>query len=372
MGVRSTSIKNMGYSLVLLPQALLILSVHIGLPWLVLLFFFAGLPLLRYLIGNDLSPPNPKQLHPFVRAYLRSLPRLYCLTFAILLPWAAWTFEAVPRIHGSIVGFALSLWTVFALATCVAHELIHTVNSPLDRRLGRLLAASVGYFQLYEEHFSHHERTGHYHSADVARPGQSIYTYSWERYVDTMRSALDFECARLRREGLSKIHNRVFWTALVPVLVACLFYAFGGPVALGVYVFEVVATAFAVQAITYLQHWGLSEKMTPDLGDHGFSWEEACWIQACITLNNSFHGQHHLYVRKPYYQLTMSKEALALPASYPVMFLMALFPPVLTRVMKAQLALWMNNESARKNMMHRSDCFGGGLLGRGMRSGHGS
>jgi alkane 1-monooxygenase len=370
VGVHSTSIKNMGYSLVLLPQALLILSVHIGLPWLVLLFFFAGLPLLRYLIGNDLSPPNPKQLHPFVRVYLRSLPRLYCLTFAILLPWAAWTFEAVPRIHGSIIGFALSLWTVFALATCVAHELIHTVNSPLDRRLGRLLAAAVGYFQLHEEHFSHHERTGHYHSADVARPGQSIYTYSWKRYVDTIRSALDFECARLRREGLNKLHNRVFWTALVPILIACLFYALGGPVALGVYVFEVVATAFAVQAITYLQHWGLSEKMTPDLGDHGFSWEEGCWIQACITLNNSFHGQHHLYVRRPYYQLTMSKEALALPASYPVMFLMALFPPVLTRVMKAHLALWMNDESARKSMMHRADCFGIGTLARGVVERH--
>ena len=364
MGVRRTSIKNAGYLLVMLPQVLFVLGVSIGFPWLSVLFFFVLLPLLRYVVGNDLAPPNPATVSPLQRAYFRALPRLYCLAWAFVLPWSAWVLGTVSMSVASYVGFALSLWTVFALTTAVAHELAHTADSPFDRRLGRLLNATVGYFHFAEEHFSHHERTGHHHGGDVAKPGVSIYRYSWNRYLGSFQSALEFEHKRLKRHGQGKGANRVLRRAIVPVLVAAMFYYLAGPLGLGIYLFEVAAAAFAVQGITYLQHWGLSERDTPDLADFGFAWEDGCWMQACVTLNNAYHGQHHVYVRRPYYQLTISKGALVLPASYPVMFLAALYPSFFTRIMQCRLTLWLENKEAREAMMHRADCLGVAALAR--------
>ncbi len=364
MGVHSTSLKNAGYLLVMLPQVLFVLGVCIGFPWLSVLFFFLILPLLRYVVGNDLAPPNPAKVSSQLRTYFRTLPRLYCLTWAFVLPWSAWVLGNVAMSVASYVGFALSLWTVFALTTAVAHELAHTADSAFDRRLGRLLNASVGYFHFSEEHFSHHERTGHHHGGDVATPGESIYRYSWKRYVGSFRSAFEFEHKRLRRHGQGKLASRPLRRAIVPALIAVMFYKLAGTLGLGMYLLEVAAAAFAVQGITYLQHWGLSERHTPELADFGFAWEDGCWMQACVTLNNAYHGQHHLYVRKPYYQLTMSRGALVLPASYPVMFLVALVPSFFTRIMQSRLTLWQENKEEREGMMHRVDCIGVAVLAR--------
>lgn len=364
MGVRSTSIKNAGYLLVMLPQMLFVLGVAIGFPWLSVLFFFLILPLLRYVVGNDLAPPNPAKVSPWLRAYFKTLPWLYCLSWAFVLPWSAWVLGNVSMSVPAYIGFALSLWTVFALTTAVSHELAHTADSPLDRRLGRLLNASVGYFHFSEEHFSHHERTGHHHGGDVAKPGESIYSYSWKRYLGSFHCAFEFEHARLKRHGLSKLAHRPIRRAIVPVLVAVMFYQLAGWLGLGIYLLEVAATAFAVQGITYLQHWGLSERHTPELADFGFAWEDGCWMQACVTLNNAYHGQHHLYVRKPYQQLSMTKGALVLPASYPVMFLAALYPPFFTRIMQCRLKLWLENKEEREALMHRTDCIGATLFAR--------
>ena len=367
MNMISRPIKNAGYLLAMGPQILLVVGTHIGFPWLSIVFFFAVLPLVRKFIGNDLSPPNKKP-SPLLTMYLRAIPRLYCAIWAIVLPWAIWILATKPMSIPQYIGFTLSLWIVCALNTAIAHELVH-IRSSVGRKLGEVMDASVGYFHFAEEHLSHHARNGHYYEADAAMPGTTIYAFAFHRYCRSLRVAWEYEAARLKRFGGSWFANRLIRKAVIPIAIAGAFYVFAGPLGLVVYLFQFAGAAFSVQAITYLQHWGLSEKETPTLADYGFSWEDGCWMQACVTLNHAFHGQHHLNASRPFYQLSLIQGGLTLPASYPVMFVVALFPRFFTNIMKSRLALWIENDEMREMLKHSTDCIGARRIAQAMRKG---
>lgn len=366
MTMTSAPLKNAGYLLCLLPQALLVVGVYTEFPWLSVLFFFALLPLLRYVVGNDASPPQQTP-SPALTAYLHSIPRCYFATWLVVLSWSIWTLATVPMTALQYIGFTLSLWIVCSLNTAVAHELVHAA-SRFDRVMGGLLDASVGYFHFAEEHWSHHMRTGHFHGGDSARQGTSLYAYAGRRYMQSLRTAWEFEVARLKRGGLTWRSNRLLYKAMVPLAIASGFYLSAGVIGLGVYVFLIIGSAFTVQAITYLQHWGLSELETPELADYGFSWEDGCWMQACVTLNHAYHGQHHLNLKKSYYQLGLAKDGLPLPASYPVMFIVALYPSLFTKVMRERLTAWTEDFGQREELWHNTDCIGAARMARALKA----
>lgn len=366
--MKNRAVKNVGYLLVLAPQILLVIGAYTGFFWLSVLFFFVVLPVLRKFVGNDLSEPNRKPSKA-VGVFLRAIPRAYVILWAVVLPWCVWFLATHTMSLMDCISFALALWIVSSLNTAIGHELIHA-RSSFDRRLGAVLIASVGYFHFPEEHLSHHARTGHYYGGDAAVPGTSIYAYAASRYIRSLGYAWEYEIFRLKRTKKSWIANRLFRRAVVPVLIGTIFAIYAGKVGLAIYLFQVFGAAFSVQAITYLQHWGLSEKETPELGDFGFSWEDGCWMQACITLNHAFHGQHHLVISRPYYELGAVKGGLALPASYPVMFVVALVPPFFTRIMKCRLDTWIRDFEIRETLEHQSDCIGTTMLAKALKAGH--
>ena len=354
--MRSTAMKNAGYLLSLLPQALLVLGTYMQYPWLSVLFFFGVLPVLRHVIGDDLSLPSQHPSRCLLR-YLQGVPRLYCLTWTLILPWMLWILATTSMTILGYIGFTLSLWIVSSLNTAVAHELIHATSS-VDRKMGGWLDASSGYVHFAEEHLMHHARTGHYDGGDAAMPGTSVYSYAMKRYQVSLITAWQMETSRLKRLNLSWHANRLLHKAPVPCVIAAVFYLFAGGTGLGIYLLQIGGTAFSIQAITYLQHWGLSERETPELRDFGFAWEDDCWMQACVTLNHAYHGQHHLHLRRPYYQLARTKGSLPLPASYPVMFIVALFPRFFTQLMRRRLAQWINDVDKHEERRHSVNCIG--------------
>jgi alkane 1-monooxygenase len=245
----------------------------------------------------------------------------------------------------------------------VAHELIHCGNS-FDRKLGGFMDATVGYFHFAEEHLSHHARSGFAIDGDAAHPGQSVYDYAWRRYWRSHRHGWAYEAARLKRRSKGWIYNRLLRKSLIPVAVASCYFHFAGWIGLSIYVFQIVGTAITVQVITYLQHWGLTERDTPELADFGFSWDDGCWMHACVTLNHAFHAQHHLKISLPYYQIGPLRGGLTLPASYPIMFVVALFPKNFTRIMAGRLASWLENVELQDELDHEADCIGASRIAR--------
>ena len=367
MAMRNRNIKNAGYLLVLLPQLLFVIGILFGFPWLAVLFFFVVLPVMRLYVGNDESPPNTVP-SPLLLMYLHTVPRLYFVIWAVLLPWTMWLLSSRPFTSYEYAWIGASFWIVASLNTVVAHELSHT-STRLDRSLGVLLDATSGYFHFMEEHASHHARTGHFVGGDAAEPGLSVYRYAAMRYMRSFVDAWEYESGRLKRLGSSWVSNRLLRRALVPVAVAVGFAYCVGWKGLVFYAAEIVGVAFTVQSITYLQHWGLSQRFTPEVQDFGFAWEDDCWMQACVTLNHAYHGQHHLNLRQPFYKLALPKGALTLPASYPVMFVLALFPLAFNMVMASRLRKWLTSVQAREKMMHDPDCIGAARITRLMRKG---
>ena len=356
MRMDSQPLKNAGYLLVLLPQVLLVSGTHAGIPWFSVAFFFLVLPLVRKFVGNDLAPPCLKP-SPALEMYFRAIPRLYCVCWAVVLAWTIWAAATIPMSLPMLMGFALGIWIVCSLNTAIAHELVHS-DRGIDRKLGAVLDASVGYFHFPEHHVSHHARTGHYYDGDAAQPGTSIYAFVVNRYLRSLVLAFQNEALRLRQSERTWLSSRLVWRALIPVAIGSAFFLFAGPLGLAIYIFQIIGTAFSVQAITYLQHWGLSERDTPELADYGFSWEDGCWMQACVTLNHAYHGNHHLSLSRPYYKLTLKTGYLSLPGSYPVMFMVALVPPVFTAIMRSTLSQWIEAHQAHEATLHNEDCIG--------------
>ena len=144
---------------------------------------------------------------------------------------------------------------------------------------------------------------------------------------------------------------------LLPITIGFAFYYFASATGLLIYACQIIGAAFTVQSITYLQHWGLTEARTPELAEYGFSWEDACWMQACVTLNHAYHGRHHLAPSRRYYELSALPDGLRLPASYPVMLLVAFSPRWFDTLMMRHLNIWKRHDD-RRALAHAADCIG--------------
>lgn len=249
-------------------------------------------------------------------------------------------------------GFMLGLWTVMSLNLPVVHEMLHSRDRS-DRIAARVVAGSIGYFQMLEEHKSHHATNGVV-DGDSAEVGESLYVYAAKRYINSFAVAWEWEKLRQARRNRSCINNRIVFTTLVTLAVMVGFGLAAGWIGIIVYLILIIATSFSFQAITYIQHWGLTHKAAAELVDVGYSWDDRCWLQACVTLNVAYHGHHHKRPGLPYYQLSALPRAPRLPASYPVMFLMALVPPVFNKIMTNRLQAWLVDHDIDSSSRARS------------------
>jgi len=331
------SLRAAGHLLALSPMILLIAGVACGAPWFVFAFFFAVLPVVRMFMPDDLAEPEDvEQISRVQFIVLKSIPLVYVLLWAGVLPWAMFVVGQLQP--GQLACFALSFWVVTSLNLTIAHELLHR---PVwwQRIAARLLAGSIGYFQMLEEHRFHHVHAGDLGDSPVV--GESVFAYAMKRYIRSFQVAQEWErLDQLRRRRAPWI-NRIFWTALMTMAVLGCFGLVAGWRGIVFHGVVIAGTAFTMQAITYIQHWGLTDRLSDGLGAVGYSWEDRCVMQAWVTLNHAYHGHHHVRPTLPYFRLGGLADSPRLPASYPVMLLMAIIPPVFERTMRRRLDAWI-------------------------------
>jgi alkane 1-monooxygenase len=253
---------------------------------------------------------------------------------------------------GQLACFALSFWVVCSLNLTIAHELLHR---PVrwQRIAARLLAGSIGYFQMLEEHRSHHLHAGGRDNGDSPEAEDSVFAYAIRRYVRSFRVAQEWEHLDQLRRGRARWTNRIAWTALITMAVLVCFGLVAGWRGVVFHGLVILGTAFTMQAITYIQHWGLTDRLSPALRTMGYSWEDRCVMQAWVTLNHAYHGHHHVRPSLPYFRLGGFANSPRLPASYPVMLLMAMVPPLFKRTMRRRLNLWIAAEGAGQPQAER-------------------
>ncbi len=344
MIAESSRLKVCGYPLALGMPLLAPLGVSSGLPWLAPLVVFGLFPIIGLIVGEDRSLPLVGlRKSRWLVAYLDWLPRLYAAVWIGAVLWALdYVGNVAPR-PAEIGWLIVAVGIGSAVAICTAHELMHR-HSRADVGIGRLMSIFCLYGHMYVEHLHHHATMGDVDAGETAPRGMSIYRFAPTDFLHGLRNAWGIEAARVRREQRSFWHNRVVQDYGSALLLAVAVAAALGWPALVLFVGQAVFAVYCFEVITYVHHYGLVRKEDEEPGAH-HAWAHHCWLTNCLTFNNTFHSDHHLRPRTPYYELHAMYGAPKLPSSYFTMFCVALAPPLWRRLMDRRLDLLLRSRT---------------------------
>ncbi len=198
-----------------------------------------------------------------------------------------------------------------------AHELIHR-RAPLVRALGRVLLLLCCYEHFATEHIrGHHRRAGSLEDPATARLGES-YREFWRRTVPAQfLSAWRLESQRLRltrRLNWRWLRHRVLQGVIAEVgLLGAIGIGFG-PAALAAFAVQALMAVRNLEAINYVQHWGLQRAAGRSRPQD--AWRTDAWCSTYLLLGLARHAHHHRHPTLSYYQLEDILSAPKLPYGY--------------------------------------------------------
>jgi alkane 1-monooxygenase len=342
-----------GYLLILVPPLLLGLSAWSDWPALAFVSLILVAPFLRSLFGD--APEHQPEWSEPVATFLEALPGVAAVAFlaaiaalVVALARKAWT-------SGELARLGLSLWSACIFASCFAHELIHR-RSLGSRVLGRVVSGVLGYPLLEHEHRAHHAKGGDVEAGEWPAVNESLWAFTARRTRRVLFTAWEGDIVAAARRGHRLAGGLPLSTACT-ALTALVFALAGGLAAFATYVAVVAAVAWTMQAITYVQHWGLGSDSVPDAdaGDHG--WEDRCQLQAWLTLSISYHQAHHHRNSVPYYRQEPMRGSPRQPAGYVILLFASMVPPVWRRLMMPALERWKRTPHAPCSAGRRLVCM---------------
>lgn len=339
---------------VFIAPSLLALSAVLSEPLLTLGVALLLFPLARIVFGVH-RPGEPPVWDERLALLLERLPLAYAFTLVgalgtVLVSWNSSMPSPVEALQ-----WTFSLWATLVFATCVAHELVHR-SSGKDRLVGHLLAGMAGYPMLGYEHLRHHLLAGNTAAAEWPRCDESAWRFAARRIFRITTETVgtrglawhgDARSPTVRGLRLALGATAVTWAA---------FGAAAGWVGIAVFGLVVVLVTFAVQLVTYMQHWGLGDDCLAGARKHEFGWEDDCRFQSWVTLNLSLHQAHHDTPGRPYFRVALAAASPRLPAGYVLLMFAALVPPLWRRVMEPARTYWMTHPAHPPSSGRRVTC----------------
>ncbi len=229
-----------------------------------------------------------------------------------------------------------------------AHELIHQ-KPKWERALGDWLLAMVLYSHFRSEHMLvHHRYVGTPRDPVTARYNEGFFRFFPRVLLGCYRSAFGAEAAMLARKGKRWTDpGNPFWLywALQAGLLA-LAYGIGGWDGVGLFLVQAFVAIWQLELVNYIEHYGLTRK---HLGDGKYehvlprhSWNAAHKASNWLLINLQRHSDHHYKPdrRFPLLQNHLATDAPQLPYGYPVMTVVAMFPPLWRKVMNRRVRAW--------------------------------
>lgn len=280
-------------------------------------------------------------------AYLVTASNLSWLGFDGPLPWPA------------KIGLTLSVGMVGGVAINTAHELGHKKES-VERWLSKIALAQTGYGHFYIEHNrGHHVRVATPEDPASARFGETFWEFLPRTVWGSLKSAWQLEAKRLQRQGKSPWHwsNDVLnaW-AMSAVLFAVMVAVFGW----GVIPYIVVSAVFGfclLEAVNYLEHYGLLRQRTPSgryercAPEH--SWNSDHLVTNLFLYHLQRHSDHHANPTRRYQTLRSMEGAPNLPSGYASMIMLTYVPALWRRVMDHRVLEHYNGDITRVNIHPR-------------------
>jgi alkane 1-monooxygenase len=264
----------------------------------------------------------------------------------LLLGLTLWALAAGGLGAAGWIGLTLGAGLYFGqVSNANAHELIHRADRRLFQ-LGKWIYISL----LFGHHTSAHTKVHHRLAATVddpntARLGESFYTFVPRAWRDGFRKGYEMERTDIKRRGTGGATPYLTYVVGAAGFLVVATLAFGWT---GLLAYLTLAAYAQLQLLLsdYVQHYGLTRGLGEDgkpepIGpDH--SWNAGGWFTARLMLNGPLHSDHHAHPARPYPALALPETAMAprLPASLPVMSVLALYPGAWRRVMHRALDSW--------------------------------
>ncbi len=203
-----------------------------------------------------------------------------------------------------------------------AHELLHRRAKHL-RWMGRILLWTVCYDHFALEHaHGHHRMVGTCADPATARRGESFADFFNRSVSGQWANAWRMENQRLHhRKGIALLlRHRVLHGVVIELVILLLIILNYGMVALMVFLYQAVVAVRMLEAVNYLQHWGLTRRGAKFAG--ACAWTTDSWFTLHSFIGLSRHADHHAHADKPCYRLCHSEQGPRLPHGYFVMIMM--------------------------------------------------
>ena len=255
-----------------------------------------------------------------------------------------------------LIGLTLALGLVNGSAINVGHELGHK-NSVLEHWLAKAVLALVGYGHFYIEHNKgHHRHVATPEDPASARFGESIYQFARREIPGAWRRAWETERSRLTRKGKKcwSWENQILQPLGLTLLLYGILVAVFGVIIVPFLIAQAAVGWLQLTLANYIEHYGLLRLKMPDgryercRPEH--SWNSNHLISNFVLLHLQRHSDHHANPLRRYQSLRNFKGNPQLPAGYPVMYLLALVPPLWRRVMDPLLLKEVKGDMSRVNI----------------------
>ncbi|HSG90622.1 MAG TPA: alkane 1-monooxygenase [Pseudomonadales bacterium] len=327
--------------------------------WGTLVVWYLLVPIVDHLLPADGSNP-PEEVVPQLEAdrYYRVLTWLTVPIHYFTLIYAAWVVGTQQLPWHAIIGLALSVGVVNGLAINTGHELGHK-KTGFERWLAKIVLAVVGYGHFLIEH-----NRGHH--VDVATPidpasakmGQSIYAFAAWEIPGAIRRAWASEKARLARSdrGPWTLDNEVLQPLLITVaLYGALLIAFGWIMVPFLFLQALWGWFGILTSANYIEHYGLLRRKLEsgryERCQPHHSWNSNHIMSNLILFNLQRHSDHHANATRRYQCLRNFDGLPELPSGYPLMFAIALIPPLWFAVMDRRVVAWADGDFSRLNVL---------------------
>ncbi|WP_308170636.1 alkane 1-monooxygenase [[Mycobacterium] fortunisiensis] len=311
--------------------------------WLGPVLAFVLMPLLDHLVGTDSSNPAEGAYVDLDRdPWYRWATCLYLPNQYLSLVFACWVFSGGGWVALSVadrLGLLVTVGIVGGIGINAAHELGHK-NARLERRLSRAALAQTCYGHFAVEHNrGHHARVATPDDPASSMLGQSLYRFIGRSVIGGLRSAWGLEARRLARHGRSPwtLQNDVLSTWLTSAALFAGLAVWFGPVVLPLLAGQAVVGVGLLEAVNYIEHYGLRRARLPD-GRYErvstqHSWNANTLVANIFLFHLQRHSDHHTNPQRRYQNLRSVQTAPQLPAGYGTMLMLALVPPLWRRVM---------------------------------------
>ena len=210
----------------------------------------------------------------------------------------------------------------------VAHELIHQRNW-FSKFFGRFLLALVCYEHFFTEHLSgHHSNVGRHNDPASARFGES-YNAFWKRSVPgQFKHAWQLENKRLQLDKFSfpaLLRHRVLQGIVFQTLLIISILIIFGASAMVAFLIQAFAAIRKLEAVNYIEHWGLQRETESNGKKDILSWETNSWVTLHALIGLSKHTDHHRHADKGFQKLDYYANSPQLPYGYFASIFLSIF-----------------------------------------------